>query len=261
MSRALPDSRDLTSRSNQTSSTSCRNMFARSGELTPLTQLTTFGFARRAGAGGRFCAESRFRRRNSVHDRGAGIVDLDLCDERADDVPPFEPGEIVESLSDASGELLDLRDDSAQVDRLAKLLVGFVEFAPRAFDPRTHGVASVLELLEIDGTDLMRVYESLQAWLVNRKTPSGDVSTFAQLGRNAVALLAVRPLVEHSRWILQQLADGLPDVAVQLIDANLRVVANASARKTVGVTANATVVGVTVAPFCRRLGDGLSVES
>src|SRR4030095_11236461 len=191
---------------------------------------------------------------------GACIFVLDLCDERTNDVPPFKPGEVVESLSDASGEVLNLRDDSAQVDRLAKLFVGFVDVAPRAFDPRAHGVASVLELLEIDGTDLVRVYESLQASLMNHKTPGGGVATLAQLGRDAVALLAVRPLVEHSPWILQQFADGLPDVAVELIDANLRVVADASARKTVGVAANATVVGVTVAPFFRRLGHGLSVE-
>src|SRR5882672_4162754 len=122
-------------------------MFANRGEMTPLTQLTTFAPSRRAATVGRqlrATARSRIRRWKAVHDRGASPIYLDLREQHADDVLTLEPRERVESLSHAGSEALELRRDRSQVHGLAKFSIGISHLILSSCDPFAHGVASSL---------------------------------------------------------------------------------------------------------------------
>jgi hypothetical protein len=230
------------------------------GVMTPLTQLTTRSLAGCPSAWRWLRTGGRLRRRKPIDDRRAALVDLHLRDQRADDVPAFNPRNGVEPLSHSRCEVCDLGDDGTHVDCLAKLSVRIADVAPSPLDPCTHGFAPRLELCEFDRADFVGIKESLQGALVNRDISNGLVAMFAKLGGNAVALLAARPLVEHTLRILQELADRLPDVAIELIDADLRVAAHASAREAVGVSTDTAVVRVALASLRGGLGDGLPVE-
>lgn len=124
-------------------------------------------------------------------------------------MPPVEPRDRVESRSDAGCEVLQLRNDSAQVDGLAKLSVCIGHLALRGRDPCTYGIASRLQLLQIERSDFVGIHQSLQAPLLGRKATSSFIAAIAKLRGDAIAALAARPLVEHSRRILQQLATTL----------------------------------------------------
>lgn len=132
------------------------------GLITPLTQSTTRDLARLATSVRGLRAGSRLRRGKPVDDRGAALVDLNLRDERADDVTPFEPGDGVESLPHARREVLELRDDRAQMDRLAKLSICIDDLALRLVDSRAHGLAAHLELFEFYRADFVCINEAFK---------------------------------------------------------------------------------------------------
>jgi hypothetical protein len=105
-------------------------------------------------------------------------------------------------MSHAGREALELRHDGSQVHGLAKFSIGISHLALSSYDPCAHGVASSLELLQIDRADLVSVHQSLEATLVDSRTTSGFIATFAKLRWDAVAAAAARPFFEHSRRIL-----------------------------------------------------------
>ena len=62
----------------------------------------------------------------------AFLVDLDLGDERADDLAPLVPGQGVQAIAYACSEVVEARDDLAQLHRPAELVFGVVQLALRA---------------------------------------------------------------------------------------------------------------------------------
>src|SRR5947209_3879959 len=124
-------------------------MFAKSGESTPLTQLTTFR-STTLGTSSSACAWCRVRGRQPIDDRRPVLVNVHSRDQCSNDVSLLEPRDAVEAATDARGKLLELRDDSAKMHRLVELPVGIVEIETCAINSRSNGLAARLEFLEID---------------------------------------------------------------------------------------------------------------
>ena len=82
-------------------------------------------------------------RTDPIHDPNPLLVDLDLLDQRPDDLPPRVPVRLLEALRDTSRELLQLADDQPQfrllgglADPLTIVRLQLGQPLPRRRDPR-----------------------------------------------------------------------------------------------------------------------------
>src|SRR5262249_37548183 len=89
---------------------------------------------------------------------------------------------------------------------------------------------------------------------------SGVVTLRSQLRLESIRRCATRPLCHHTIRVFEERAHGIPDVPVELIDAHLTILADASTGKSVAVSTNASIVAVTGLAFCGGRRDELSIE-
>jgi hypothetical protein len=80
----------------------------------------------------------------------------------------------------------------------------------------------------------------------------GLLALRAEVGEFAVGGGAMRPLVRNATRVVQESLHRLPDISIELVDADLTVVADATASESMSVTANASIVRVAVLLALRR---------
>ena len=129
---------------------------------------------------------------------------------------PFLPLDAIQSAPNTVGELLDTRDDELQVHVRGASLVEFLELALGVVELLTHALASQLEIVELERSCLIRIEESFQCTLL-RVDGAKDVSAVVVVG---LRLGTTPPFVHHSGRITQQGAHRLPNVIIELVDAN-----------------------------------------
>ena len=171
------------------------------------------------------------RRRYAIDNGRILLVDLDAGNERSDQLPSMEPIQVVEPSSNAIGKLRQSADDRGELGRLHEYSFGLVKVFLCASNPRTHTFAACDEVVQLQRASLVGIAKSTQNLLLRNEHSFRVVALDTQFGHSAVAGSAARPLVEDTRRILQQKAHGIPNVAVELVDAHLRIVAHRAHRR------------------------------
>jgi hypothetical protein len=201
-------------------------------------------------------------RRQPVDDGGALVVDLDAGDERADELLALVPVEPIDAVLDPFGEILEPAGDGSQGHGLDQLLLRFLQIVSRPMQPHLDALGARGELLQLERPSFVGVDQALETTLVAGHHAGRFVTLSASLGLHAVGRCAARPLLKDAVRLLQHLLHRFPDVVVELIGAHLWIRADAPSSKSVGIRADAAVVGVLArAPLCRGLRNGFTVES
>jgi hypothetical protein len=113
----------------------------------------------------------------------------------------FKPRAGFESFPDTIREVLDVRDDGAQVSDFVKPPIRVGNLRSRFLYPFAHSLASYLELFQKDRPRFVRVHETFQASFMSREDASSICTEVVQLSGSAVAR-SPRPLFKHPTRIL-----------------------------------------------------------
>jgi hypothetical protein len=167
---------------------------------------------------------------------------------------------LVQPPSYAGCKVLDARDHRAELDRFTQLLVRLLHVRLRPGNSGADRLGSRLEVLEFDGSEFVGVYDALQRSLMRREGAQCFGMVRAQLIGDTAVVAPARPFVHHALGILKQFAHRFPNVAVELIDAHLMVLAHATGDEAIGIRPGAAVVRILFARR-RKSGSVLCVES
>jgi hypothetical protein len=154
------------------------------------------------------------------------------------------PVEVIQTDAHVLGEVAKTANDGGELGVLRKLSLRLLKFLACSGKAYADALATHNEVIEFESSGLIRIAQASQHLLLARDHPLGLVCLCPHLPDGSVLGSAPRPFLHHVMRVLERAAHGVPDVAVELIDTDLRVVAHPSAFETMRVATNAPVVRV-----------------
>jgi hypothetical protein len=170
------------------------------------------------------------------------------------------PVKLIESATHLVGKIRESPDDLSELDGLRKHLLGRREVVLCALHSCADALGPRHQIFEVHRAGFICVAQAAQGIFVSLKRALGFVALLPQRTDRPIAGTAARPLIKYSSWVLQHCADGIPHIAVELVDAHLWIMTDASAFKAIRVGSDTAIVSVGRSAFPRGERNDLAVK-